>query len=725
VKAVPRELKMDMFLSGELDGVQIYDVMEALELEQRGGRSPGSIPAAVVLPLCGRQGSNLGYAQAIFMPTSQLANEEQVHYARSFMAATEAGWFEAIKDPARAAEIVLGMQPTREEVGHHWRDSLSFTTNTVRRCNEYVKATRRGPKLLTVDPVQWAKADQWILSELHGGGGGSSPLVGTSQKSPSGSHGTSQKSPSGSHGTSQKSPSDSHGSHGTSQKKSDMRRTLETGVWKVHSNLMVGHDVVQPMRASIREQAARVAAARHGRPPSLAIVSFGDGPARGESGSGSGSGSSRRRQELYSPQQHSWFSREATGQSLGVHVSTVVLLPGGGGGGGSGGGGGGGGSAAHLLSQRRCEAELRKLREFDGIQLTEPVPPHLDVPALVRAMRPSQDVDSRGYASGDVATLPPLTVAATMRLLKHYGVTLRGKTAVVVGKGPLVGFPLAKALSEEGATVSLAHGNTPEGTLRGMVERADVIFPCVGQPGVIDASWIPEGAVVCNVGTYFDPIKEELLPDVANVETLLLLPDDDDRRNGKRNVLVGSCPGGVGPLVVAELFQRVVDTAADNCTRVGVLNPTHHGADARSTALLGMDVVLARLASSLDQDWCLGQAAAGSGSGSGSGSVDDSTDSRGGIGGGGNTSIPALKRRFHFASFGQATQFVTAVSTAADAMNHHPNLRIVHRCTAGFGGGCGLGWVGLVCAGGQGQWCGCGLLGLLLWLLRVVEGCWG
>jgi S-adenosylmethionine:tRNA-ribosyltransferase-isomerase (queuine synthetase)/predicted adenine nucleotide alpha hydrolase (AANH) superfamily ATPase/5,10-methylene-tetrahydrofolate dehydrogenase/methenyl tetrahydrofolate cyclohydrolase/pterin-4a-carbinolamine dehydratase len=600
VVAVPRELKMGMLLSGELDGVQIYDAMEALELDQRK-------LAPVVLPLCGREGSNLGYAQAIFMPQFQLANEEQAHHARSFMAATEEGWLDSIKDPTRAAEIVLRMQPSQDEVGHHWKDSLSFTTATVKKCNDYVKTTRRGASLLTVDPVQWSKADRWILGSRGGIGGGDGSGVGGG-----GSGGGLQAQP----------------------------KTLDQSVWKVPSNLMVGHDVARPMLSDVRAQATRIAKERSGRSPSLAIIAVG-----AEHSSSSNANSCKdvfhsskngsRRQQLFSPQQHSWFSRTETGRSLGIDV-TPVLLDG-------------------NLTQRALETEIRQLREFDAIQIAEPTPPHLDVHAAIRVMRPSQDVDSRGYMNGDTRSSVPLTASAVMRLLKHNKVELRGKKAVVIGKGPLVGLPITKALMEDGATVSLAHSSTPRDVMQEMVEGADIVLPCVGHPGLIEASWVREEAVVCNVGTTFDPASDRLLPDVANID--LLLKDALATSGG----VVGSCPGGVGPIVVAELFQRVVEIAAQNCH--GVFNPAAEGAD-EQTSLLSTSAVLEHMSASL-KDWSLGS----------------TSGDRGKIVG--TEPIPVLNRRFHFASFGQATEFINAVAASADQLNHHPNVQILHQCTAG------------------------------------------
>ena len=151
----------------------------------------------------GMNGASLGYAQCLFAPRESLSNPELAAHARKFMAVTEAGWTAALRDPRAAAEIVLSQQPSGKEIGH-WEDTLEFTEETLRRCNDYVKAGRRGGALLTVDPTRWGEADAWILGE----------------------------------------PS------------AEVRpETLDASVWRLDAKLMPGHDLARPMLADVKRRA--------------------------------------------------------------------------------------------------------------------------------------------------------------------------------------------------------------------------------------------------------------------------------------------------------------------------------------------------------------------------------------------------------------------------------------------------------------------------------------
>ena len=85
-----------------------------------------------------------------------------------------------------------------------------------------------------------------------------------------------------------------------------------------------------------------------------------------------------------------------------------------------------------------------------------------------------------------------------MRLLAHYEIPLAGRRAVVVGRSPILGKPMAMMLLNADATVTICHSRTQD--LPGIVAEADIIVGAVGRPEFIKGAWIREGAVVIDAG---------------------------------------------------------------------------------------------------------------------------------------------------------------------------------------------------------------------------------
>jgi methylenetetrahydrofolate dehydrogenase (NADP+)/methenyltetrahydrofolate cyclohydrolase len=131
-----------------------------------------------------------------------------------------------------------------------------------------------------------------------------------------------------------------------------------------------------------------------------------------------------------------------------------------------------------------------------------------------------------------------------VRLLKHYGVGLKGKEVVVLGRSNIVGKPLAALLLREDATPTLAHSKTKD--LPEVTRRAEVLVVAVGRPHLVRKGWVRPGAVVVDVGV--NRVEGKLLgdvhPEVAEVASALT-----------------PVPGGVGPMTVAMLMANTVKAA--------------------------------------------------------------------------------------------------------------------------------------------------------------------
>lgn len=214
----------------------------------------------------------------------------------------------------------------------------------------------------------------------------------------------------------------------------------------------------------------------------------------------------------------------------------------------------------HLPEQTTTEqlvAEITKLSEdpgVDGILLQHPVPKHIDERAAFEAIAPSKDVDGvTMHSFAAMAFSEPGFASATpggiMRLLEAYEVDLKGKHAVVVGRSPILGKPVAMLLLAKDATVTICHSKTEN--LDEIVRTADIVVAAVGKPKFITA--IKPGAVVIDAGYNEGNVGDvdfEQLADSAS--------------------LITPVPGGVGPMTIALLLEQTVSAATRRADLVDV-----------------------------------------------------------------------------------------------------------------------------------------------------------
>ena len=191
--------------------------------------------------------------------------------------------------------------------------------------------------------------------------------------------------------------------------------------------------------------------------------------------------------------------------------------------------------------------ELNANPGVNGILLQHPVPSHIDERACFDRIDIEKDVDgvtTQGFgrmAMGEFA-YGSATPAGIMRLLKHYEIPLKGVEAVVVGRSPILGKPMAMMLLNEHATVTICHSRTKN--LPEIVRRADLVVGAVGKPEFIKGDWIKEGTVVIDAG--YHPGK------VGDIELSAVI----DKCSAYTPV-----PGGVGPMTIATLMAQTVEAA--------------------------------------------------------------------------------------------------------------------------------------------------------------------
>jgi len=191
--------------------------------------------------------------------------------------------------------------------------------------------------------------------------------------------------------------------------------------------------------------------------------------------------------------------------------------------------------------------ELNANPEVHGILLQHPAPRQIDERVCFERIALAKDVDGVTMLGfGRMAMGEPAygsaTPAGIMRLLIHYGIPLEGRHAVVVGRSPILGKPLAMMLLNANATVTICHSKTVG--LADIVRSADIVLGAVGKPEFIKGSWIRDGAVVVDAG--YHP------GNVGDVELAAVI---------ERCSAYTPVPGGVGPMTIATLITQTVISA--------------------------------------------------------------------------------------------------------------------------------------------------------------------
>ncbi|MHB8157542.1 MAG: bifunctional 5,10-methylenetetrahydrofolate dehydrogenase/5,10-methenyltetrahydrofolate cyclohydrolase, partial [Desulfocucumaceae bacterium] len=190
--------------------------------------------------------------------------------------------------------------------------------------------------------------------------------------------------------------------------------------------------------------------------------------------------------------------------------------------------------------------KLNKDDSVHGIMIELPLPKHMDKKKILESVLPLKDVDgvhpiNRGYILSGGEGLFPATPESCIELLLRSGVEIKGKNAVIVGRGETVGKPLVFMMLNQNATITVCHTKTQD--LPGQVAKGDIVVAAVGRPKMVKADWIKPGAIVVDAG--INEIEGGICGDV-------------DFENAKEVAsLISPVPGGVGSLTTV-LIQRNV-----------------------------------------------------------------------------------------------------------------------------------------------------------------------
>jgi len=178
-----------------------------------------------------------------------------------------------------------------------------------------------------------------------------------------------------------------------------------------------------------------------------------------------------------------------------------------------------------------------------------PLPAHIRATTIIEHIDPRKDID--GFTATNAGLLyleedeerylAPATSLAVLHLLDHYNIDVEGKDVVVVGKGLIVGKPIALSMMARNASVSVVHAGTRD--VMEYTKYADIVITATGQKHLITPKHIKKGAIVIDVG--FTKEGDHIFGDV------------DPEVEGKAAYL-SPVPGGVGPLTVMSLFSNLV-----------------------------------------------------------------------------------------------------------------------------------------------------------------------
>ncbi|MCC6231063.1 MAG: bifunctional 5,10-methylene-tetrahydrofolate dehydrogenase/5,10-methylene-tetrahydrofolate cyclohydrolase [Verrucomicrobiales bacterium] len=201
-----------------------------------------------------------------------------------------------------------------------------------------------------------------------------------------------------------------------------------------------------------------------------------------------------------------------------------------------------------------------------GILVQAPLPRQIDAPTIFAAVDPAKDVDGFHPVNvgklllGDEGGFVPCTPAGVHELLIRSGTRIAGANVVILGRGNIVGKPMASILMQKGrhadATVTVCHSRTA--AIEEHCRRADILIAAMGVAHFVRASMVKPGAVVVDVGV-------NRVPDATAKSGSRLVGDVDFAAVQPLAGRITPNPGGVGPMTIAMLMRNTVRAAEQNC----------------------------------------------------------------------------------------------------------------------------------------------------------------
>ena len=191
--------------------------------------------------------------------------------------------------------------------------------------------------------------------------------------------------------------------------------------------------------------------------------------------------------------------------------------------------------------------KLNEDKKVHGILLQHPVPSQIDERLCFDAIDINKDVDGVtclgfGNMSMGIEAYGSCTPAGIIRLIEHYELNVQGLNAVVVGRSPILGKPMAMMLLNLNATVTICHSRTQN--IDTIIKNADLIVGAVGIPKFIKSSWIKKGAIVIDAGYHPEKCGDVDLDNIEGIASAYT-----------------PVPGGVGPMTINTLILQTLQSA--------------------------------------------------------------------------------------------------------------------------------------------------------------------
>jgi methylenetetrahydrofolate dehydrogenase (NADP+)/methenyltetrahydrofolate cyclohydrolase len=226
-------------------------------------------------------------------------------------------------------------------------------------------------------------------------------------------------------------------------------------------------------------------------------------------------------------------------------------------------------SVTHVLPSSTTQAELVALLKalnsdptVHGILVQAPLPSHIDSSVIYGTVLPGKDVDGFHPINvgrlmlGDTGGFLPCTPAGVHQLLIRSGIPMDGAEVTVLGRGNIVGKPMAAILLQKArhanCTVTLCHSGTRD--IARHTQRADIVIAAMGVPRFLKAEMIRPGAVVIDVGV-------NRIPDPTAPNGSRLVGDVDFEAVREKAAWITPNPGGVGPMTIALLLSNTATAA--------------------------------------------------------------------------------------------------------------------------------------------------------------------
>ena len=216
-------------------------------------------------------------------------------------------------------------------------------------------------------------------------------------------------------------------------------------------------------------------------------------------------------------------------------------------------------SKSFILSENINQKELLDLIDnlnnddtVHGILLQLPLPSHIDSFEAISKIAPHKDVDgfnpiNVGLLNAGKSQFVPCTPLGCIHLIKSVENKLDGLNALIVGRSNVVGWPVSKLLSNENATVTVAHSKT--NNLKELCQKADIIIACVGKIDIIDQTMVSDKSIIIDVGInrYTNDKGEKKIKG-----------DVDFEKVAPKVRAITPVPGGVGPMTIACLMENLL-----------------------------------------------------------------------------------------------------------------------------------------------------------------------